>query len=396
MPGEIPGHLMDTKVLKYGYSFKALLCAATLTASAPAFAQIWVSNTTFPGDAWSVASSEDGTKLVAGGWPSVYTSTNSGATWTSNNLPAYWWTALASSADGTHLVTSSGHGGPLYTSTNSGTTWTSNSLPIDYWFGVGSSADGTRLVAVVDYGYIYTSTNSGTTWTSNSSTFGFWMSAGSSADGNTLVAMAQYGRICTSSNAGLTWALTIIPGAALYGGVASSADGTRLVAAAYGAPIYTSTNSGATWNPTASAAKGWMCASSSADGKCLVAGTGGAAGPGPIYISTNSGATWGPTDAPNGDWWSVASSADGSRLAAVAPGTVYTWQPAPVLSTTLANGALVLSWVSTALPFVLQQNPKLVTSNWEVVTNVQVTANGRCAVAVSPFASRNFYRLRSP
>ena len=129
-----------------------------LTSANPAFSQIWASNSFLPDGLSSAASSADGTTLVAAGWPSVYTSTNSGATWTSNNVPKYWWTALASSADGTHLVASSGHGGPVYTSTNSGATWTSNSLPVDHWYSVASSADGTKLVAVVDYGGIFTST----------------------------------------------------------------------------------------------------------------------------------------------------------------------------------------------------------------------------------------------
>ena len=63
---------------------------------------------------------------------------------------------VASSADGTRLV-AAGFPGQLLTSTDSGVTWTareSNRL----WSSVASSADGTRLVAVDNTVLVYTST----------------------------------------------------------------------------------------------------------------------------------------------------------------------------------------------------------------------------------------------
>ncbi len=46
-------------------------------------------------------------------------------------------------------------GGLIYTSTNSGATWKSNNVPSLSWRAVASSADGCKLVAVADGG-IYT------------------------------------------------------------------------------------------------------------------------------------------------------------------------------------------------------------------------------------------------
>jgi hypothetical protein len=105
----------------------------------------------------------------------VYTSPDSGATWTSNSLPAGQWTSIASSADGSKLVAAAcssninyGDGnGSIYISTNSGTTWTLNATG-QRWGFVASSADGSKLVALigggvsqgmieVPYGGIYTS-----------------------------------------------------------------------------------------------------------------------------------------------------------------------------------------------------------------------------------------------
>jgi hypothetical protein len=90
--------------------------------------------------------------------------------------------------------------GGIWTSTNSGTTWISNDVPFEAngWIGVASSADGVKLAATTWFvGVISISTNSGTTWSSNSvpgvginngSTLD---SVASSADGNQLVVVAE-------------------------------------------------------------------------------------------------------------------------------------------------------------------------------------------------------------
>jgi hypothetical protein len=144
----------------------------------------------------SVASSADGTKLVAvvlGG--QIYTSTNSGVTWAARDQNRNW-ASVASSADGTQLVAVA-LGGQIYTSTNSGQTWGAKEASRD-WISVASSADGTKLAAVVFGGQIYTSTNSGANWTANGPIVG-WRSVASSADGTKLVAATVGGHIYTSN-----------------------------------------------------------------------------------------------------------------------------------------------------------------------------------------------------
>src|SRR5437867_1936950 len=127
-----------------------------------AFAQTWTP-TGAPYEDWgAVASSADGTKLVATGgahqgyfWANplpIYTSTDSGATWTKTSAPNNRWTSVASSADGALLVAvATIHGdfgdGLIYTSPDSGATWTQTSAPSNHWSSVASSADGTKLVA---------------------------------------------------------------------------------------------------------------------------------------------------------------------------------------------------------------------------------------------------------
>ena len=67
-----------------------------------------------------------------------------------------YWRSVASSSDGTKLVAAV-YGEFIYTSTDSGVTWTQQTSAGDNtWSAVTSSSDGAKLVAVVYVGYIYT------------------------------------------------------------------------------------------------------------------------------------------------------------------------------------------------------------------------------------------------
>jgi len=218
-----------------------------------------------------------------------------------------------------------GFTGGIYTSTNSGLTWTPTSAPIANWYSVAASSDGTKVVAVVYVGGIYTSTNSGTTWTLTGAPSQYWNSVASSSDGARLVAVVNDGGIYSSTNSGVAWMQTSAPTNLHWASVASSSDGTKLVAGAPNLGIYTSTNSGTTWTLTSAPSAGWQSIASSSDGTKLVAGAVLDAG---VYTSTNSGTTW-TSSGPSLSWWCVASSSDGTKLAALAPvasngGKLYT------------------------------------------------------------------------
>ncbi|HZS48072.1 MAG TPA: hypothetical protein VFC63_23585 [Blastocatellia bacterium] len=281
---------------------------------------------------FSVASSADGSELVAavfGG--QIYTSTDSGVTWTPRDSTRNW-ESVASSADGSKLVAVV-FGGQIYTSTDSGATWTPRDSNRS-WQSVASSADGSKLVAVVFNGQVYTSIDSGVTWTPRDSTRG-WFSVASSADGSKLVAAVNGRQIYTSTDSGATW--TPRDSNRNWFGVASSADGGKLVAVADGGQIYTSTDSGATWTPRDST-RNWSSVASSADGSKLVAVVDG----GQIYTSTDSGITWTPRDSTR-NWISVASSADGSKLvAAVQSGQLYTSALTAASTTTPGAGGYLV------------------------------------------------------
>ena len=148
--------------------------------TSPDFGTTWISNNVPVGlpqgiqRNWSsIASSADGSRLVAaaggnGNSGFIFISTNSGAAWklTATNivsgLVAHPWISVASSADGSKLAAVSDAPSPLglITSTNSGATWTTNAVPFLDWNAVALSADGAKLVASVGYpstGPIYVS-----------------------------------------------------------------------------------------------------------------------------------------------------------------------------------------------------------------------------------------------
>lgn len=273
----------------------------------------------------SVASSANGTKLVALAYTGqIYTSTDSGTSWTPRASNRNWQ-CVTSSADGTKLAAVVVHDA-IYTSTDSGVTWTNRMGGGQYWHSIASSADGSKLVAVVYGGQIYTSTDSGTNWTARESNR-TWDSVASSADGSKLVAVTQNGQIYTSTDSGTNWIARETNRNWIR--VASSADGAKLVAAVNNGRIYTSTDSGITWTPRETN-RVWAGLTSSADGTVLVAGV----NDGQLYVSTDSGVTWTARESVQ-NWQSCASSADGTKLVALNNGgRIYT----SVASATGAQG----------------------------------------------------------
>jgi hypothetical protein len=213
----------------------------------------------------------------------IYTSTDSGVSWTPRESNR-GWLSVASSSDGVKLVAGV-NGGKIYTSTDSGATWTERGIIIHYWYSVASSSDGVKLVAVALSGYIYTSVNSGVTWTASESTgTGFWRSVASSSNGVKLVT-GTGGYIFGSTDSGVNWeAIKNISGDK---SVASSSDGVKLVAVVQYGQIYTSADSGLSWTARESNRQ-WQSVASSSDGVKLVAVVRG----GQIYTSTDSGLTW--------------------------------------------------------------------------------------------------------
>jgi hypothetical protein len=105
----------------------------------------WASNGLTSVTWGAIACSADGTKLVAAvvisGTHRMLTSSDSGATWLTNTAPIARVASVASSADGVQLVAVEAD--RVWFSTNSGATWASNNVA-GFWHTVASSADGAK------------------------------------------------------------------------------------------------------------------------------------------------------------------------------------------------------------------------------------------------------------
>ena len=278
----------------------------------------------------SVASSSDGTKIVAvanGG--KIYISSDSGATWSAKESDR-GWRSVASSADGTKLVAVDG-GGKIYISSDSGATWSAKESDRN-WNSVASSADGTKLFATVGGGQIYVSYDSGATWSAKAINKA-WTSISTTADGTKLIATSSYtSQVYESYDSGLTWAAnaSTFPNDWLTSAT-SATTGQKLSSASghiyfsyysdyYGFDVYEEfANQPGVVDPTWGPGGTWVSLASSADGTKLVALDRG----GQIWITNDSGANWSAKES-NREWQSVASSADGTKLvAAVGNGPIF-------------------------------------------------------------------------
>ena len=313
----------------------------------------------------SIVSSSDGKYLAVSGSGDIQTSSDYGATWQDQaGSGNRYWSSIASSGDGSHLVAAVGADGigGIYVSSNYGVDWSTNSsMAAEYWGPVASSSNGSHLVAGVNGGTMYTSSDYGATWTVQHVVIDanvHWTSITSSADGTYLAGVISGGDIWTSSDSGATWVERASAGCRTWASIASSSDGRNLVAVAggditpnsagtptlaYFGPagpseqsgvfhiqsngnngydkmgIYVSHDWGATWTEVPGTSNmGWSSVTSSADGVHLAATNGGH----DIWTSSDGGTAWRDRGASSGlgnleYWTSIASSSDGMRLIAV-------------------------------------------------------------------------------
>ena len=160
----------------------------------------WRSQTTPLFDVIRVACSADGVRLLAANNNgSLVASTNAGTSWSVMKPVPGPVMSLGASVDLQRVVVAASWNGStpawIVTSTDMGRTWRTNNLPGVNWTAVASSADGSHFVGVASNGRIYSSSDSGATWSSNSAPALAWQAVASSADGNVLFAAATNGGI---------------------------------------------------------------------------------------------------------------------------------------------------------------------------------------------------------
>jgi photosystem II stability/assembly factor-like uncharacterized protein len=348
----------------------------------------WIEQTTMgsrnnPGCAMSY----DGRQILLTGFNSpIYMSTNSGTTWsTLTNLANGTYIGAASSSDGTKLVIN-GQGataGYIFTSTNSGGTWTQRLTPGGprTWTSVITSSDGSIIVGAVYNSSIFRSIDSGTTWTevTNSNP---WTVMASSNNGQKIILGTENVGVYISSNAGSTWTNKL---SGVIASVSSSGDGTTMfayVSATNPNVVYKSIDSGVTWNtlttfPTL-VNKSFSRASSSFDGKILGVGVYNDF----VYLSFDSGSTWFRQTIGGTRTWTVVSVSPGSNLilAASENNSVYT---APFTSSATVNTGSI--YKQSIIPEIFGNTWTTLltdsTRNWD--GDSTISRNGRQIIAVT-------------
>jgi len=280
-------------------------------------------------DWYSLASDSTGTHLIAAafgtygneGW--VYTSADSGATWTIRypTVNSMYWRSAASDAEGSNLIVAA-RASYLWTSSNGGVDWTVRKPAgegMTNWMTVASDADGSNLIAGAKDGRLWISSNGGSTWTETrpaGNVDGDWRGASSNSDGSVLLVGNYDGRLYITTNGGTSWSELTPAGAAnnYWQGTACDVDGSNLIVGVEGGRLYTSSNSGSSWTerrPLGDTNQNWAHFASDSDGSVLLT-----ANEGRLYRSLDSGATWTEQQSA-GDKdveWTCCSNSDGSYL----------------------------------------------------------------------------------
>jgi photosystem II stability/assembly factor-like uncharacterized protein len=324
----------------------------------------WFQTSLSTATATAVACSADGVALAVSGRDGTVTvSSDGGNTWLTNTLAAgSYFSSVAISADGSTVLTGvfdfyQPNADSLYVSTNSGASWTTENLQTNSWTSVGMAGDGRRLFAA-GYPLLAISPDGGGTWTNlPSPVLGNALVALSSNGSVVVLAGSRSGQLVISVDGGISWRwATGLPPAWLGTeppyvntgtGAAVSADASVVAAAGFDS-ILISRDQGMSWSDTGAPARDWRAVACSANGAVLAAVSQGAVSNATIAISTNTGATWSIPASPGYPWQSIACSADGSRLlAAPQSGPIVvsadggrSWQ---------ISGAPTLFWSSVAM-----------------------------------------------
>lgn len=265
---------------------------------------------------WWVASNSDGVKLFAAAQNGfIYTSTNSGASWTKQTgSSALAWNAVCCSQDGSKVFAVA-QDGNVYVSTDGGVNWGATAVSgATGLFVICCSANGATVLAGdgVGGGHLYLSTNTGSSFSSEAGALG-WSCVAMSSSAGLMVAFGGDGSLYTSPN-GTVWTVNATAPANGWNCAAISSDETKIVLGSNdgSGSIALSTNGGGAWSnigPDGSTNYNSLAASDDFSVICAPAL------PGFVNTTTNLGGAW--SHATNGNyyrWYSIACSLDGTKI----------------------------------------------------------------------------------
>ena len=268
----------------------------------------WATATSVNKNWKDIAVSSDYSKMyaVASG-DHIYSSTDSGSTWTQVGTtgPAKTWVGVATSSDGSTIAALE-QNGKVWVSNTSGSGWTQN-YTNKKWYKITMSGDGTKIVAITNPDTeqsIYYSGDSGQNWAQSTIAGGSnkpWSSIQMSTDGTVVYAGAE--SIWKSTNGGANFSDLSVPRyeGGWFTGIHISSDKTKIIGVAGGnqnaqlGAIYYSTDTGSTWTRIATmGTKRWLDVTGSTDSTTLwaTAGLQDYTSDREIWKSADGGSTW--------------------------------------------------------------------------------------------------------
>jgi hypothetical protein len=198
----------------------------------------WVSQVGSGYRVWAgMAGSSNGSILYAQAFDGeIYKSTNYGVTWTTTPVGIKYWNGIACDSTGVYVAAVDGaaSAGSVWTSADSGATWTERTTGPgqQFWRSIASDSTGQYLVAAGGLGqYIWRSSNYGASWIQcEPPGVRNWRRVSCSADGSKILAAGGDTSLWASFDFGVTWSQQTATASGDWYGVGSSSSGNTILA----------------------------------------------------------------------------------------------------------------------------------------------------------------------
>ena len=288
--------------------------------------QLWKKSSSLNGNLKGVACSQNFNRLLTVNNGIIYSSNDSGNTWTNIKQQSTSFNTVKCNSDASSIMLIQNDGVLVTGIRNSTNSY--DLMPYTQkaeWSSIVCSSDGNIMIASVFSGNIFRSTNKGASWIQASSPVKPWTCLAISSSGRDCVGVCDNGfGIFISNDYGITWKDS---GAkdSMWMSVVMSSNGKRIAAVEFDGGVHISINGGVSWTKTSAPKNYWQNIVGSSDLSRMVITSNNTKGSGSIFMSFDLGQTWTQPNMPNEPWNSIACSNDGYYIVAVtATGNIYT------------------------------------------------------------------------
>ncbi len=278
------------------------------------FGTSWVYTSAISGQPmYRLGVSGDGNTVIGGHDSRIYQAKFSGSTWNYTNVA--WLTtagttrcagygpnfnSFGASADGSKWIAGVRDESCIYTSVNSGDTWSNSGAVGGTNWGSAISSDGLIKVTSNSNGKVYRNSGSGWSQTTGTGLPGTGLS-GMACDAtcSKIVTYVYQGKIYISSDSGTSWSVSNSSNQN-WSDISMSTDG-NVIAATNGTDVYVSTDSGENWTGQGLSGGGWVSVTISGDGKKIYASSSTGVIKKSAFLTSQSISFTNPTDMTYGD-----------------------------------------------------------------------------------------------